>query len=291
MRKNYRNNRILAVELLRGKWLLHQPEAALPAARSFLAGKSAAAIPAVDRPSLRLADANLKTVDIDDADSLFEPGEQRVLILPVHGILTKYDNCIGCSTLEVADWLDLYREDDNVCGFILDIDSPGGSANSVMILLDAIRRVQKVGKSVIAHVDQCCSAAYWIASQCDAIYADNRLSELGSIGAYTQLIDDRNNLQTGEKIISVYAPQSVDKNKAFRDALDGKPEEMESELGKLVDVFQEEVKAGRPDLKAEANGVLSGKVFLAPEAVELGLANGIADMPACIDLIFAQNEQ
>lgn len=290
MLKNYQNYRALAVEIMRGKWLLHQPDAVLPAARDFLAGK--AVIGKIDegKPALLMAGPDCQVFEAENAGNEIPPEASRVLIIPVHGVLTKYDNCFGCSTQEVADILARYREDDTVGGFILDIDSPGGSANAVMLLIGEIRRTRESGKPVIAHVDQCCSAAYWIASQCDAIYADNSLSELGSIGAYVELIDDRVNALTGEKHISIYAPQSTEKNKAYREALEGKPEAMEAELSELVSTFQDDVKAARPDLKADADGVLSGAVFRAEKAVELGLANGMADLYDCIELVFAQIE-
>lgn len=290
MHNNYQNHRALAVEILRGKWLLHNPDAVLPTAQNFLSGKSLANASNEGKPTLTVADASTRVYDFDSADSNIPPQEPRVLIIPIHGVITKYDNCIGCSTQEIADILMQYRNDDSVGGFILDIDSPGGSANAVMLLISEIQRTRDCGKPIIAHVDQCCSAAYWIASQCDAIYADNKLSELGSIGAYCEFIDDRINTLTGEKRISIYAPQSTDKNKAYREALDGKPEAMEAELAELVSIFQDDIKSSRPDLKHDEDGVLSGAVFMAPKAVELGLANQIADLHECINIVFAQIE-
>lgn len=286
MQKSYRNNRALAVELLRGKWLIHQPETAFPAARDFLLRVSSANTLQESKPVTRMASAQGSVFDLGDGS--IPEGPQRVLIVPLHGVLTKYDNCIGCATMEVADILAQFRDDESVAGFILDIDSPGGSANAVMPVIEEIKKIRAAGKPIIAHTDLCCSAAYWIASQCDAIYADNELSEAGSIGAYCELIDDRENKQTGEKHIIVYAPQSTDKNKPYRDALDGKEETLQAELSELVIVFQQQVKAGRPDLDAEAEGVLSGKVFYAPKAVQLGLVNAIAGLDECIEIIFSQ---
>lgn len=291
MKRNYQNNRALAVEILRGQWLLHNPEAALPAARSFLERSAVVAIGNEGKPALRAANASGEVFDIDTEDGAFPSQDRKVLIIPLHGVLTKYDNCIGCATQEVADILAAYRDDDSVGGFILDIDSPGGSSNAVMGMVGEIIRTRESGKPIIAHVDQCCSAAYWIASQCDAIYADNILSELGSIGAYVELFDDRTNAQTGERRIAIYAPQSTDKNKAYRDALEGDNQAMETELSELVTVFQDAVKSGRPDLKTDADGVLSGAVFTAKKAIELGLANAIANLGACIEMAFAQIEE
>ena len=87
-------------------------------------------------------------------------------------------------------------------------------------MIAAIKKIQSMGKPVVAHCDFCASAAYWIASQCDSIFADNFLSEFGSIGVMTQIVDSRN-LASGEKLITIYAEESKDKNLAYRKALDG----------------------------------------------------------------------
>lgn len=290
MKKNYRNYRALASDILRGRWLIHNSgqsfAAAVSLAMDFLSKRTTAQ---------EKEDIGAMLLDADGTDHIGDDSTEEtsglVCIIPVHGTLTKYDNCFGVSTMEIADIIDEYTEREDITGFVLDMDSGGGAVNSVLPLVHAIRRAQAAGKPVIAHVDFACSAAYWISTACDAIFMDNILSEVGSIGAYYQLVDDRHNLQTGEKIITVYAPQSTDKNLGYRNALEGDFKILESELSDTVTEFQNQVKANRPDLDAEAQGVMSGAVFVAPKAIEIGLADGMGELDDCVTNVFVRTHK
>lgn len=284
----FKNNRELALSILRGRWLISEEEAdrLLPIASSFLRKEFVTAEVEDVRPVLMNFEGEMVQADGD-----VTIGEPMVLVVPIVGTMTKSDNCYGTSTLEVASILDYYRQDANVVGFVLDIDSPGGAVNSVMPLVEAIRKIQAEGKPIIAHCDLVASAAYWIASQTDAVFMDNILSSAGSIGACAKLVDDRVNAQTGERHLTIYAPQSTDKNRAVREALDGKTETLESELSEIVKVFQDAVKSGRKGLKADAPGVLSGAMFTTQSAIETGLADGQADLDDCIQNVYVRAHQ
>lgn len=281
----FTNNRVLALDIIRGKWLLTEAAARnlLPAARSFLRREPVQG--SNDYPvrlSFKAQDGSAVSADSGENVTLTQP---YVLIVPVQGALTKYDNCFGTATLEIADVLDQFREDENVIGFILDIDSPGGSVNSVMPLVQAIRRIQEAGKPVIAHCDLAASAAYWIASQTDLIVMDNALSEVGSVGVYATIVDDRENKATGEKRIDVYAPESDEKNLSYRNALDGDFTLLEKELSETAQAFRAAVLEGRPKLDPETPGALNGALFGAEKAIKVKMADAVGDLEACVDIV------
>lgn len=285
MKKSFTNNRVLASEILRGKWLLDDRSAQkmLDAAQSFLRRETVNGTSSGPIPQTFVAmDGQEYMASSDEEANLTQP---CVLIVPVQGTLTQYDNCFGTATMEIVSILEQYRTDENVIGFILDINSPGGAVNAVMPLVNEIKKIQADGKPIISHCDFAASAAYWIASQTDAIIMDNILSEVGSIGVCATLIDDRENKATGERRLTIYAPQSSDKNKAYRDALDGDFAAMEKELSETAVVFQESVKAGRPKLKADAEGVLTGAVFTTPKAIDLNMADSMGDLASCVDIV------
>lgn len=289
MKKNYVNYKALAMDIVRGQWLIQETRELRKAARNFLDrqavnfGESSE-----EGPHAMLCTMKGQSYDADTAQENLPVQENLVLIVPMHGVLTKYDNCIGCATMEVADTLEAFRDREDICGFILDIDSPGGAVNAIMPVVEQIKKIREAGKPIIAHVDQCCSAAYWIASQTDAIFADNIMSSLGSIGAYYSFVDDRENKQTGERVVDIYAPESTEKNRSYREALDGKPELAQKELSETVQKFIAAVKAGRPDIDADAPGVMSGAVFEAAKAVDLGLANAVMGIDSCIENVFVR---
>lgn len=86
-----------------------------------------------------------------------------------------------CSTSELYSAVIDYAADQNVKRICLMIDSPGGEVNGITEIVDAIANSGKETMTIIRA--QCCSAAYWLASATDMIYA-HRGSCVGSIGVY-----------------------------------------------------------------------------------------------------------
>lgn len=286
MKNRRTNNTQLAFDLLRGHWLLHNAEALLPFAKPFLDREDFSRAELQEyRPLFYTPDGSF-----DDLDQAPESTDKKVVVIPMHGALTKYWSCSTVGTLDLAlDLLD-YANDDNVVGFVLDIDSPGGAGNAIAPMLQAIKKIQELGKPIVAHCDFCASAALWIASQCDSIMMDNTFSEIGSLGAYASILDNRTNLQTGEKIITVYADESEDKNKAVREALEGNYDTLKAELSELVADFRSAVTSGRPNLKTDEEGVMTGAMFRAEKAISIGLADSMMTLQQCIENVFIRAE-
>ena len=277
----------LALSLRRGAWLIKDPGILMPAVNAFFNRQSVtlSPLPELSLPAYRMS------ADGDSAQpSEEEAPTRRVIVIPLHGAMTKYETCENYGTAQLAARIERHLSDPSVVGFVLDIDSPGGAVNAVAPLVQAIAKIRAAGKPVIAHCDACYSAAYWVASQCDAVFADNDLSGFGSIGAYASFLDDREDKMTGFKVVTVYAPESKDKNAAYRDALYGKPEKMEKELSRLMRHFYAALASGRPSMKTDADGVLSGGEFEAEEAINLGMADGMATIEECVQNVFVRAE-
>lgn len=266
----------LARYIFQGKWLVSNPDRLLPIARSFL-----------NKTPVEMEVKAASVTTVSDSGALPEKAK-RVAIIPLHGTMTKYDTCESYGTTFIAKRLREMADDENVIGIILDIDSPGGSSSAIPPMIEAISHAKAAGKPVYAHVDFCASAAYWVASQCDAIYMDNDLSEVGSIGAMAVFIDSTAaNPTTGEKTIVIYAEESPDKNFAYREALSGRYEAAKAELKPLVDQFRDAVVAGRPSIHKDQDGVLSGKMFLTADALRLNMADAKKTLPETIEAVFA----
>lgn len=266
----------LARDIVQGKWLVSNPDRLLPIARSFL-----------NKTPVEMEVKAASVTTVSDSGALPEKAK-RVAIIPLHGTMTKYDTCESYGTTFIAKRLREMADDENVIGIILDIDSPGGSSSAIPPMIEAISHAKAAGKPVYAHIDFCASAAYWVASQCDAIYMDNDLSEVGSIGAMAVFIDSTAaNPTTGEKTIVIYAEESPDKNFAYREALSGRYEAAKAELKPLVDQFRDAVVAGRPTIHKDQDGVLSGKMFGTAEALRLNMADAKKTLSETIEAVFA----
>ena len=163
---------------------------------------------------------------------------------------------------------------------VLNIDSGGGTIDSIPIIVQAIKDARANNKTVIANVASCCSAAYWVASACDYIYADSELSIIGSIGVMVQHVDYTKYLEDqGISIKHIYASKSADKNGEYREAQKGNFEPYELSLDKVVDVFIEHIKTNRKDVNPSC---FTGKIYSAKEAIELGLIDAIIPFKTCL---------
>ena len=121
--------------------------------------------------------------------------EGGVGIVTVHGALMKRPDffarlLLGATDMEdVAAALEGARDRADVQAVFLDVDSPGGTVNGTPELAALVADVSKA-KYTYAFTDgQMCSAAYWIASQADAIFATPS-ARVGSIGVLMPMLDE-----------------------------------------------------------------------------------------------------
>jgi len=210
-------------------------------------------------------------------------------IIPIKGTLIKYGTMSTYGTEEIAAMMLDAGSHKNISSIVQDIDSGGGSVDAVAPILQATSKIKKeFGKPVLASADLSASAAYWIASACDKIIANNDISaEFGSIGVMMSFMDAIPYYEKqGYKFHCIYAPESTHKNKAFELALEGSYEEIKTELlSPLARKFQESVESNRGGkLNKEVEGILNGKMFFAKEAKEHGLIDEIGNLDMAVDM-------
>lgn len=268
----------LLSDVRRGQWFVHDHEALLPVALAFLRGEKIAS--ATQRRKFEFTTTAVRFSESNGNSNK----ATEVAVIPIVGVIAKYDSCYSYGAITYARSIRNAAKNPDIGAIVLDIDSGGGAGNAVSVIKEAIQQAKAYEKPIIAHVDLCASLAYWIASQCDAIFCDNPLSEVGSIGGYCQIIDETGALEKdGYKVITVYADESSDKNLEYRQALAGDTTLLKKELSYMVGQFQQDVKAGRPDIKADASGVFTGAIFHPAEAQQLGLINGVMTLSECVE--------
>ncbi|MBK0394333.1 S49 family peptidase [Ramlibacter algicola] len=172
-------------------------------------------------------------------------------------------------------------EDDGAKGVVLLINSPGGSPVQAGIIWDELRRLRAKynNKPVYAVVEEsCASAAYYIASAADKIYVD-KASIVGSIGVlmdgfgFTGTMDklgvERRLLTAGENkgFLDPFSPMT-DKQRAFAQQM----------LDQIHKQFIDSVRAGRGKRLKETPELFSGLFWTGQQAVEMGLADQLANI-------------
>ena len=209
-----------------------------------------------------------------------------VAIIPLRGTMIKYGTMCSYGADEIAAAIDEAAANKKVIGIVLDIDSGGGAVDAVAPLVDAIRRAKAARKPVVARGDRCASAAYWTACECNEIMAANSISsEFGSIGVMMSFPDYAKYYEKeGIKIHTIYSNLSTYKNAPFEAAKLGKYDDIKTEeLDPLARKFQANVRTKRAGkLNEEIEGILSGKVFYAEDALKHGLIDSIGTLDRAI---------
>lgn len=213
-----------------------------------------------------------------------------IALITIDGQMTKRGSSFGgCSTVAVRRALRDAAADYAVRSIILHICSPGGTVAGTADLAEDVAAVRagKFGKakSVTAYVaDMGCSAAYWVASQCDRIYA-NTTAVVGSIGTYTVLEDDT---KLQEEIGIKWRVVSTGKYKGL--GADGAVTEelvadVQREVNELNKPFLAAVSAGRGNKIPDIAAVSDGRAYVSEQAKALGLVDEIASLDAAVEAV------
>jgi len=171
-------------------------------------------------------------------------------------------------------------EDTGSKAVVLLINSPGGSPVQAGMINDEIVRLKVLHKKPMYAVveETCASAAYYIAAAADKIYVD-KASIVGSIGvlmdgfgftgAMEKLGVERRLLTAGENkgMLDPFSPMS-DRQRAYAQSM----------LDQIHKQFITVVKEGRGNRLKETPDTFSGLFWTGQQAVEMGLADGLASV-------------
>jgi ClpP class serine protease len=201
-------------------------------------------------------------------------------VIPVRGPLFKRANLMTehCGATSYESVLRDFHQvlaSDQVKSIILDIDSPGGEANGCSELADHIFEARGQ-KPIAAYIGGTgASAAYWIASACDRVFASDS-AIIGSIGVQSAIRSEKN-----EKEIRFVSSQSPNKN---RDpATEEGARDVQAVIDGLAEVFILKVArnrgVGRETVLEEFG---QGSVFVGAEAQKRGLIDEITTLESVI---------
>lgn len=199
-------------------------------------------------------------------------------LVDIRGII---DDSSTASADNIIEGLQNAFEDKNTRTVILRINSPGGSPVQAAQIYNEIRYLRHQYPKIKLYTvcdDLCASAAYYIASASDDIYA-NPASLVGSIGV---LMDGFGFVDTMKKIGVERRLLTAGDHKGFLDPFS--PEKIDEKLiaeRMLANVHQQfinAVKQGRGDRIKDNSELFSGLAWTGEEALSLGLIDGFGDL-------------
>lgn len=148
---------------------------------------------------IKLSDQEIDSITASSRSAGKKEKEYEVVngkaVIPVSGVIAKYSNLVngysqprGVSLEKLSSQLHTALNDRLVNSIMLVIESPGGSVRGLADFADELYQAS-FEKPVEAFADDlAASAAYYIGSQAQRIYA-NQSASVGSIGVYTLVAD------------------------------------------------------------------------------------------------------
>lgn len=223
--------------------------------------------------------------DDDEDDTSDYTIANGVALICMDGQMTKRGSSFGgCSTVATRQALKSAVADSAVKAIMLKISSPGGTVAGTAELAGAVAAANEI-KTVYGHIDDLgCSAAYWVASQCDYLTA-NVTAMVGSIGTLMMLCDDTGaQEQIGIKwqVVSTGEYKGLGGDGQVTDKLVA---DVQREVNELNAVFLAGITAGRGKKIKDIPAVADGRVYVSAQALTLGLIDEIASFDAAMSAI------
>lgn len=214
-----------------------------------------------------------------------DPEDTVIAVIDVQGPILRNGDACSYGSKEHKDIIMRAADDDHTIGFIIEMDSPGGSSSSKYDYQMALEYARSKGKKIVGHIDgMACSAGYALMALCDEIYFTNPHDIVGCIGtmcAMYTLKDGDVNAITNERYAEIYAEGSPYKNKEYRDAASGNYDALQADLNKLCNDFQQMVRDRRPKIKEDQ---LTGHTYEAGEVMGT-MVDGQGTFEFCVNRI------
>lgn len=206
-----------------------------------------------------------------------------IATIPVEGVLgRKFSGVLNSSGVTSTDVLEKEirkaGNDPAVSAIVIAFDSPGGHTAGIEEACDAINEARK-NKPVLAYADGLTdSAAYWLASQCDEIFA-TKSADVGCIGAYIAFLDQSRAAEMAGLRVELF---KSGKYKAMGEPgttlSDEQRELLQARVDTIANKFKTAVVAGRK--RDISEDVMQGQSFSATDALAAGLIDSVADIGA-----------
>jgi protease-4 len=184
----------------------------------------------------------------------------------------------------VTKLTNLFKRKD-VKGIVLKINSPGGSVAAVQRLYHQIIKLKsQYNKPVVCYVSElCASGGYYVASACDKIVSCEG-GVIGSVGVLLQVGNISGLLKKiGVNIEVIKSSKYKDVGSMFREMLPEERQMFETLVNTAYEQFISAIIEGRKLSREEVMKFADGRVFIAPQAVELKMIDGIGDEEDAIE--------
>jgi len=211
----------------------------------------------------------------------------KIAVIHISGTMYTGDLAYGsgyAGSDSIAKHIRAAADNSSVKGIVLRIDSPGGTASCSQEINAEIKRAQEMGIPVVTSMaDQATSAAYYVASQTDYIYATPS-TITGSIGVYSIHYDKSAAYdEAGIEVTLIKSGELKDMGSDHRALTDYEKKYMQSVVDDLFRVFVNDVASGRNMTYNEVLSLSDGRYYTGTAAKENGLIDDFGNLYEAAD--------
>jgi protease-4 len=209
----------------------------------------------------------------DGAGSLFGP---KVAIVELEGLIAETDDLVR--------ELRQHRENPSIRAVVIRINSPGGVVGPTQEVYEALRRLRRSGKPVVASLGAvAASGGYYVAVGADQIYA-NPGSLTGSIGVIMQMANvDSLMKKVGVEYVVVKAGAYKDIGNFSRPMTPEERRVLQTLLDDVHAQFIDAVAEGRHLPREQVVQFADGRVFSGTQALQLKMVDAMGGLEDAVN--------
>jgi signal peptide peptidase SppA len=257
----------------------------------------------IDRVEAIQINSGMKASDMSEMLSLLFGDKPEMTVqgdtafIPVMGVigsnLSSIEKMMGAVDIDdVKCWLKAAEEDDNIKRIVLEVDSVGGTVTGVPEVANLIKRIGATKHTMAYTEGDACSAAYWLASQCNEFYATPSAT-IGSVGVYVSMPDFTQAFANeGVRMEVIKAGKYKASGLEGTSLSDEQRQHIQDDVNEIHEDFKNAVKCVRTEVTDDK---MEGQCFSGKKAaghlMVTALADGIEDAIMASNEIFGLNEE
>jgi len=227
----------------------------------------------------------------DTGDGELEVRSDGIAIIGIRGVLCNrasvLDQYFGITSCErLATQIDAAMSDASIRAVVYDIDSPGGQADGIDELNDAIFSYRGLKPAMAVVNGQAASAAYWLASAAGPILT-SKTAAVGSIGAFIVHYDVSGmNERMGVKPTFIFAGERKVDASPYSPLSDRARADLQEQVNQVYELFVNAVARNR-NLTAKTVRDTQAGVYTGRNAIPM-LANRFGGLNDACEIMAAQ---
>ncbi|MFR9650547.1 MAG: signal peptide peptidase SppA [Rikenellaceae bacterium] len=194
-------------------------------------------------------------------------------------------------SINISNQLREAREDDNIKGAVVRVNSPGGSAMAADVIWREMVLLQEVKPLIVSMGSYAASGGYYVSAPADVILASD-YTITGSIGVYGLLFDAEKMLQN--KLYITMDQVGSTPNANFGNLPNGVTPLQRAAINRGVDdiyrAFVSKVASGRNMTTEQIEAIAGGRVWSGVEAERIGLVDEIGGIKHALMLAMQRSD-